>query len=44
MIRRLLDGLYLAAGEAAGGFLVAIFLLMMVMSPAGRSRHQRAVG
>ncbi|GGC80221.1 TRAP transporter small permease [Chelatococcus reniformis] len=32
MIRRVLDGLYLFAGYAAGGFLVAIFLLMMVMS------------
>jgi TRAP-type C4-dicarboxylate transport system permease small subunit len=35
MIRRLLDGLYLCAGYAAGGFMVAIFILMMVLS-AGR--------
>jgi TRAP-type C4-dicarboxylate transport system permease small subunit len=35
MIRKLLDGLYLLAGYAAGGFLVAIFILMMVLS-AGR--------
>ncbi len=34
-MRRGLDALYLAAGIAAGGFLVAIFVLMMVMS-AGR--------
>ena len=34
-VRRGLDALYLAAGIAAGGFLVVIFLLMMVMS-AGR--------
>jgi TRAP-type C4-dicarboxylate transport system permease small subunit len=33
MIRRLLDGLYLAAGYLAGGFLIAI--LMMILS-AGR--------
>lgn len=32
ILRRGLDALYLAAGVAAGGFLVAIFLLMMVMS------------
>ena len=35
MVRRVLDALYLGAGIAAGGFLVAIFVLMMVMS-AGR--------
>src|SRR5262245_65996487 len=35
MIRRVLDGLYLFAGYAAGGFMVAIFVLMMVLS-AGR--------
>ena len=35
MIRRLLDGLYLAAGYAAGAFLIAIFVLMMILS-AGR--------
>jgi TRAP-type C4-dicarboxylate transport system permease small subunit len=35
MTRRLLDGLYLGAGYLAGLFLVAIFLLMMVLS-AGR--------
>jgi TRAP-type C4-dicarboxylate transport system permease small subunit len=35
MVRRILDRLYLWAGYAAGGFLVAIFVLMMVMS-AGR--------
>jgi len=35
MIRRLLDGLYLLAGYAAGAFLIAIFVLMMVLS-AGR--------
>jgi TRAP-type C4-dicarboxylate transport system permease small subunit len=35
MIRRLLDGLYLAAGYLAGAFLVAIFVLMMILS-AGR--------
>ena len=35
MIRRLLDGLYLAAGYAAGVFLIAIFVLMMILS-AGR--------
>jgi TRAP-type C4-dicarboxylate transport system permease small subunit len=34
-MRRILDGLYLAAGYAAGGFLVAIFVLMMILS-AGR--------
>ncbi len=32
MIRRLLDGLYLAAGYLAGAFLIAIFLLMMALS------------
>ena len=32
MIRRLLDGLYLAAGYLAGLFLIAIFLLMMALS------------
>jgi TRAP-type C4-dicarboxylate transport system permease small subunit len=32
MIRRLLDGLYLFAGYAAGFFLVAIFALMMALS------------
>jgi len=32
MLRRLLDGLYLSAGWLAGSFLVAIFVLMMVMS------------
>lgn len=32
MIRRVLDGLYLAAGWAAGFFLVAIFVLMMGLS------------
>jgi TRAP-type C4-dicarboxylate transport system permease small subunit len=32
MIRRLLDGLYLAAGYLAGLFLVAIFGLMMALS------------
>jgi TRAP-type C4-dicarboxylate transport system permease small subunit len=32
MLRRLLDGLYLGAGYAAGGFLVLIFAIMMVMS------------
>jgi TRAP-type C4-dicarboxylate transport system permease small subunit len=32
MIRKILDGLYLLAGYAAGGFLVLIFALMMVMS------------
>lgn len=32
MLRRLLDGLYLGAGYLAGLFLVAIFILMMVMS------------
>lgn len=32
MIRRALDGLYLAAGWLAGLFLLAIFLLMMAMS------------
>jgi TRAP-type C4-dicarboxylate transport system permease small subunit len=35
MIRKLLDGLYLFAGYAAGGFMVLIFLLMMGLS-AGR--------
>jgi len=35
MIRIVLDRLYLFAGYAAGGFLVLIFLLMMVLS-AGR--------
>ncbi len=34
-MRRLLDRLYLWAGYAAGGFLIAIFLIMMFMS-AGR--------
>lgn len=32
MLRRLLDGLYLAAGYLAGAFLVVIFLLMMALS------------
>jgi TRAP-type C4-dicarboxylate transport system permease small subunit len=32
MIRRLLDGLYLAAGYIAGFFLVVIFVLMMLLS------------
>lgn len=32
MLRRLLDGLYLSSGYLAGLFLVAIFILMMVMS------------
>src|SRR6476620_7252474 len=32
MVRRLLDGLYLAAGYAAGAFLIAIFVLMMALS------------
>jgi TRAP-type C4-dicarboxylate transport system permease small subunit len=32
MIRKCLDGLYLAAGYLAGGFLVLIFIIMMVMS------------
>ena len=35
MLRKCLDGLYLSAGFAAGGFLVAIFVLMMYLS-AGR--------
>lgn len=35
-MRKLLDGLYLGAGWAAGGFLVLIFLIMMIMS-VGRS-------
>jgi TRAP-type C4-dicarboxylate transport system permease small subunit len=35
MIRRLLDGLYLFAGYMAGAFLIAIFVLMMILS-AGR--------
>ena len=35
MLRRSLDALYLFAGYAAGGFLIAIFVLMMVLS-AGR--------
>jgi TRAP-type C4-dicarboxylate transport system permease small subunit len=32
MIRKSLDGLYLFAGYLAGGFLVMIFVIMMVMS------------
>lgn len=32
MLRRMLDGLYLGAGWLAGGFLIAIFLMMMAMS------------
>ena len=32
MLRRALDALYLFAGYAAGGFLVVIFAIMMVMS------------
>lgn len=32
MIRKFLDGLYLAAGIAAGGFLIVIFAIMMIMS------------
>jgi TRAP-type C4-dicarboxylate transport system permease small subunit len=32
MLRKALDGLYLAAGYAAGAFLVVIFAIMMVMS------------
>lgn len=32
MLRRALDGLYLAAGYLAGLFLIAIFLLMMALS------------
>ena len=35
MLRRCLDALYLLAGYAAGGFLIAIFVLMMILS-AGR--------
>lgn len=35
MIRKSLDGLYLMAGYAAGLFLIAIFVLMMILS-AGR--------
>ena len=35
MLRRALDGLYLLAGYAAGLFLIAIFVLMMLLS-AGR--------
>ena len=35
-MRRILDGLYLGAGYAAGFFLVVIFALMMIMS-VGRS-------
>lgn len=35
MIRKTLDGLYLFAGYAAGVFLIAIFVLMMILS-AGR--------
>lgn len=35
MLRRILDGLYLFAGYMAGAFLVAIFVLMMILS-AGR--------
>src|SRR5262245_65126119 len=35
MIRRVLDGLYLFAGYAAGGFMVAIFVVMLLLS-AGR--------
>jgi TRAP-type C4-dicarboxylate transport system permease small subunit len=35
MLRRMLDGLYLWAGYAAGAFMVAIFVLMMLLS-AGR--------
>ena len=35
MLRRFLDGLYLLAGYAAGAFLIAIFVLMMILS-AGR--------
>lgn len=31
-LRRLLDGLYLGAGYLAGGFLVAIFVLMMTLA------------
>ena len=34
-MRRILDGLYLAAGYLAGAFLIAIFVLMMILS-AGR--------
>ena len=35
MLRTFLDRLYLLAGFAAGGFLIAIFILMMILS-AGR--------
>ena len=35
MLRKALDGLYLLAGYAAGVFLIAIFVLMMILS-AGR--------
>jgi TRAP-type C4-dicarboxylate transport system permease small subunit len=35
MLRRFLDALYLLSGFAAGGFLIAIFVLMMILS-AGR--------
>jgi TRAP-type C4-dicarboxylate transport system permease small subunit len=35
ILRRLLDGLYLLSGYLAGGFLIAIFVLMMLLS-AGR--------
>ena len=32
MLRRLLDGLYMATGYLAGAFLIAVFVLMMVMA------------
>jgi TRAP-type C4-dicarboxylate transport system permease small subunit len=32
LLRKFLDGLYLFAGLAAGGFLIAIFALMMILS------------
>jgi TRAP-type C4-dicarboxylate transport system permease small subunit len=38
MMRRALDGLYLVSGWLAGLFLIAIFVLMMILS-AGRPLH-----
>jgi hypothetical protein len=42
MIRGVLDRLYLFAGFAAGGFMILIFVLMMVLSAGRPARRQRS--
>jgi hypothetical protein len=44
MIRIVLDRLYLFAGYAAGGFMVLIFILMMVLSWPGAWRRWPSSG